>query len=256
MVRPSSDSGRSTSSRCSGRDSLVGSRTVVIADLLRRADTTFRRWNPATEGHREQAGRPAGVHHVDAARPELADRVAANASGGLRRCRRRLDQVVGVQLEMGVQFGEEPGPIPAGVAVPGHVFGADHEQGLHHRHLRGEVGLEIVGEVLCERLRRAGELIDEDLRPPPHQTVTVDWSASKPRLSASEFHGEPTSSSANADRSCEGCRAPSGRHLRACLRRRCARRAARPGRSWHWPGCPGRARCRRSSCRSLGRSAR
>ena len=66
---------------------------------------------------------------------------------------------------MGVQFGEEPGPIPAGVAVPGHMFGADHEQGLHHRHLRGEVGLEIVGEVLCERLRRAGELINEDLRP-------------------------------------------------------------------------------------------
>ena len=133
-------------------------------DLLRRADTTFRRRNPTSKAIENRPVAPPACTTWMPPGQNLPIVLPANASGrpssmpSAPRSGRRCPAGDGSPVRRGT------GLDPSGVSVPGHVLGADHKQGLHHRHLRGEIGLERVGEVLCERLRRAGELIDEDLR--------------------------------------------------------------------------------------------
>ncbi len=224
-----------------------------------------------TAGDRDRADRPVGPpgddHREQTRRRRRRGRAGCRRGGTSAASRRRSASgtpsamppapwtiSLPGQLQLGVQLVEDLLARPAGVGEHPGVLRARRSGSRRSRAAAW-------GGAPCAGRRRTCGSAAPGRGPSGRRRSAVPHPGrSSPRSRPRARHGSRRATSTASDsssprrsrtRSCPDCRAQPDPRRPARRRRRCARRAAPPGRSSGWPGCPGRARCRRRSSRSL-----
>ena len=211
-VRPTADDGREQSGTSAGVHAAVS-----------RPGGTSAAWRPAID-----SGTPSAM-------PPAPRTISAPGS-----CRRASSS--------SSRRGRDPSPLRR---TPGRVRG--RRRGWRRSRAAASGGARCAGPTASDEARLsgvAGLLVDDAARAfAGEDRDGVDAGRRRPGCRRARPTASPPRPRRSRTRPCRGCRARPGRSRPDGRRRRCARRAAAPGRSWSWPGCPGRARSRRSSCR-------